>query len=321
MSKEHAPIQVEALPVVENDLLRSEHVEYCLAIQRKIGTREKVIYYKMGPDISTILLTTNATEIIGIDGSFVGNPYTQDYVEKYWDLVDKKPIPPPGAFGYQWGDFTAEGYQPSKDEAQMFKEDLLDRKNRGYWNSRSPLNFQTDRLLIIELKRLGIARESIKISPQVDLITEITFDWAFPREATKARKIVYLPEFAVTESKRNIVALLKGSDGYYQKGLSPENTFAHVQDAQPFLKDAAVVAIGHQFKLNKDNDEYQRELWTALGHWYRPVFLDEYHNNLIDKLPERDPDYEDNKYGMKMHVFERKQYPVRKYKYNFAGNE
>lgn len=320
MSKEHASIEFEDLPVVKNDLLRREHVEYCTAWHKEIGDRNKVIYYKMGADISTVLLTTNATEIIGIDSSF-HEGHTEDYIKKYWNFIDQKAIPVAGAFGYRNKSFTAENFVPSKDMAEMFKEDLERRKQRGYWNSRAEINFGTDRLFLIELKKLGVRREIINIKNQENLGVEITFNWAYPGERSKGRKVTFLSQHSVTETKRNVITLLKDSDCYYQKGLRPETTYALVQDVQPYLKEASVIAIGYQFKRIKDNYEYGKEIGLALGHWYKPQYLDVYFSDLIDKLPEEDPDYEDNKYGMKMHIFERKQYPVKKYKYNFHGAE
>lgn len=319
MSKEHAPIEFKNLPVVKNELLRKEHVEYCVAWHKEIGDRNKAIYYKMGADASTVLFTTNATNIIGIDSSFPVSEYSQDYVNKYWDLVDQKPILNPEVIRRLDKDAVSSRFQPSKEKLRMFTEDLAYRKQKGYWSHRAPLQFDNDRLLVIELKRLGVKKESIKITANPDTTSEITFNWAFPGERSKARKITYLPQFTVTEAKRKVISLLKDSDCYYQKGLSPENTYAIVQDVQPYLKEASIVAIGFQYKRLKDNFEYQRELGVALGHWYKPLFVDAYFNRLIDNLPEDDLDYEDNKYGMKIHVFERKQYPIRRYKYNFGG--
>lgn len=318
MGKERAAVNVESLPVVENNLLRKEHVEYCVAWHKEIGDRNKVIYYKMGPDISTVLLTTNATEIIGIDSSF-HEGHAEDYIKKYWNFIDNKAIPVAGAFGYQNGTFTPENFVPDKVTAQMFKEDLENRKGRGYWNQRALINFGTDRMFLIELKKLGVRKEIINIKDRENLGIEITFNWAYPGERSKGRKITFIPEYTVSEAKRNVVTLLKDADCYYQKGESPKNTYARVQDVQPYLKEAAVVAIGYQFQQNKDNTKYNRDLGLALGHWYKPLFLEGYYDRLIDRLPERDPAYEDNKYGMKMHVFERKEHPIRKYKKNFNG--
>lgn len=318
MDKERAPVNTESLPVVENNLLRKEHVEYCMAWHKKIGDRNKVIYYGMGPDASTVLLTTNATEIIGIDSRFYEG-HTEDYIKKYWDFIDNKAIPVAGAFGYQNGSFTAENFVPSKDMARMFKEDLKDRKSRGYWNERALINFGTDRMFLVELKKLGIRKKIINIKEKENLGVEITFNWAYPGERSKGRKVTFIPQSAVSETKRNVVTSLKDADCYYQKIGSPENTYALIQDVQPYLKEAAVVAIGYQFQQNKDNGEYRRELGLALGHWYKPLFLDGCYDQLIDRLPERNPGYDDNKRGMKMHIFERKEYPIRKYKHNFNG--
>lgn len=318
MSKERAAVNTESLPVVENNLLRKEHVEYCMGWHKEIGDRNKVIYYKMGPDVSTALLTTNATEIIGIDNSFYEG-HSQDYIKKYWNFIDNKAIPVAGASGYQNGRFTPESYVPDKDRAKMFKEDLEDRRRRGYWNERASINFGMDRMFLIELKRLGIRKDIINIKERENLGTEITFNWAYPGERSKGRKVTFIPQHIVSEAEGKVVTLLKDADCYYQKGDSPKNTYARVQDVQPYLKEAAVVAIGYQFQQNKDNSEYNKELGLALGHWYKPLFLNGYYDRLIDRLPERDPAYQDNHYGMKMHVFQRKEYPIRKYKYNFYG--
>lgn len=313
---------IEGLPVVTSDLLRKEHVEYCLGIYNEIGDREKVIYYKMGPDISTPLLTTNATEIIGIDSTVDIQEHSSDYVDKYWEIVDQRPTLSPYSIGVLSGDLSVKNYLLPKSKVDMFNDDLDDRKSRGYWNHRFQLNFGNDRALIIELKRLGVNSRSIKINTRPDLITDVNFNWAFPGEKSKPRHVVYVPQHLVGETRRNIINILKSSDCYYQKGQRVGDTLAMVQDVQPFLKENSIVAIGYQFPFNKNNSEYNNELSIALGHWYRIVDISPSPiDNIIITNDNRDPRElkEDMDYGMKMHVFERRQYPIKKYHYNFGG--
>ena len=314
-------VDIESLPVVESNLLRKEHVAYCLGIHHEIGDRQKLIYYKIGSDVSTPLLTTNATEIIGIDSKVVFGEHSLDYPHKYWDIVDQRPTLSPDAIGVLKGDLSVRDYLLPKEKVDMFNEDLDDRKRRGYWNTRASLQFGNDRLLFIELKKLGVNPRSIKIATASNFVTEVDFNWAFPGEKSKARRITYVPQHLVGETRKDIVRILKGADCYYQKGQRSEDTLAIVQDVQYFLKDPAVVAIGYQFESNKKNPEYHMDLQRSLGHWYETVDISRY-DTFIDKIHTsiNDSDFEENKvYGMKMHIFERKQYPVRNFRHNFGG--
>lgn len=304
----------ETIPAIENGLLRKEHVEYSMAWQKIIGPKNKVVYNEMGPDISTVLFFSNANEIVGLDYRFHGD-YTKDYVDKYWDFIDTKAIPPAGAMGYHYGFFTPESFEVSPERLKMFKEDLEDRSRRGYWNHRAILNFGVDRLLMLELKKMGVKRESIEIKTNRNgSKTEIKFDWAYPGETTKPRKIIYLSNSFDDALSSGKIAI-QNADCYYQKNSNPEDNYAVIQRL-PFnlkINSKTVVAIGYQYKAHKDNDDYKRELGIALGRLFKPLSLDEKYEKLIDKLPEADPAYEENKYGMKLHVFERQKLPIKKY--------
>jgi len=50
-----------------SQLLRKEHISYLLEWNKLLGNKKKVLYNAMGPDLSTVLLFANPTEIIGVD--------------------------------------------------------------------------------------------------------------------------------------------------------------------------------------------------------------------------------------------------------------
>lgn len=243
----------ETIPAIENGLLRKEHVEYSMAWQKLIGPRQKVIYNDIGGDASTPLFFSNPTEIIST-GRNPFNEFSRDYITKYWDFIDELPIPHAGAFGYKFGEFNAQNYKPPLEDQRTFRKDLSDRKNRGYWNRNRTSNLLgEDRVLLIELKKLGVKKDDIRIVMHKDNSTDIIFDWAFPGEETKKRKIVYVPK-SLDKALGN-TALLENCDCYYQKGSTPNESYAILSRLGLHLKTDtdAIVAIGHLFKINRDN--------------------------------------------------------------------
>src|SRR3989339_369926 len=171
-----------------SQLLRKEHISYLLEWNKLLGNKKKALYNAMGPDLSTVLLFANPTEIIGVDPKgFFRN--TEEYVLKFWNFIDIKPIVRSGDFWYHSEKNTAKSYKPTEEELYFFKENLKFRKNYGYWDITHIRRWGLDRLLMIELKKLNVNPGSIKFNSNP---FQISFEWAYPKEKTKERKLTYL---------------------------------------------------------------------------------------------------------------------------------
>ncbi|MSR84978.1 hypothetical protein EXS71_00855 [Candidatus Uhrbacteria bacterium] len=186
-------------------LLRPEHIAYCMAWKEKVNKESKpfsLIYGAIGADISTPLFTTNATEIHGIDSSQIHLKRLRDYLSG-WKEVDQ----PTKRFK------MLEEPAGGRAEEDVFTEDMMKRRDWGFYNVQTFFSFSRERCAVIELKKLGVQEESIHVSLQGKQ-TSIDFAWAFPGEKLKPRKIIFY--------KTNLAHLdefdqLPAADCYYQK--------------------------------------------------------------------------------------------------------
>src|SRR3989339_224816 len=202
-----------------SQLLRKEHISYLLGWNKLLGNKKKVLYNAMGPDLSTVLLFANPTEIIGVDpkGFFRD---TEEYVLKFWDFIDIKPIVKSGDSWYHSEKNIAKSYKPTEEELYFFKEDLNFRKNYGYWDITHIRRWDLDRLLMIEFKKLNVDPDSIKFNSNP---FQISFEWAYPKEKAKERKLVYILNDRPYGWKNNEqfsqdVKKLLGDRFYYEEG-------------------------------------------------------------------------------------------------------
>ncbi len=291
----------EELPAVRNSLLTREHAAYCLALNSMIGRQERTVYNAMGPDISSVLLLTDASEIIGVDPNCpdIGNMVS--YADKYWDLVDKKPIISPDAFWYMMEYNSAENYVPSEETTEIFLKDLNHRKKRGYWDVVMINRQGIERLMAIELKRLGVEQDSISATPQSGWLE---FMWAYPGGEPMKRRLRYMSGTMLTISGK-----LGRVDCFYQKSLpTPGDTLKYIEKILPSLSPKASVMIGHLFDYDKtweSNKSFREDILRTLGDGFVPADVEEKADFLIDMLPEENPDDPYNNYGMKLHVFTR----------------
>jgi len=287
-------------PAVKNNLLREEHVTYLLYWQNIIGKQERVVYNAMGPDVSTVLLLTDANEIIGIDpkAEFY---HTPEYIHKYWHLIDKKPIYRAGAFWYSFEEEnTAESLELKEHYWEDFKRDFEFRKEHGYWDLAHMNRWDLDRLLMIELKKLDIDPNQINFNPDP---FKIYFKWPYPGEQKKDRKIIYL------DRRLDDLSYEFGKiDCFYQKSLpTPGETLKYIKMILPFLSEKANIFIGHVFDYNlhwDDNNHFCKEIQETLGDEFVHMPATKDINDLIDDIPDVDGDPY-NQYGMKLHAFKR----------------
>ncbi len=301
---EHALQRLPEYAVVpKSELARPEQMLYYLAWHRRLRDQKKVLYNAMGPDISSVLFFANPTEVIGVDPARNFSKHSRDYVGKLWSYIDKKPILPAGSIAYSWG-VSAASYVPDKEENNKFRKDLADRKRRGYWDMSVLHRWDIDRLFFMELKMLGVNPKSISVSIHDD-VTDIEFMWAYPGERAKKRIVHYVSSTLDEQSYKDYAAQnkLAGVDCFFQKAL-PFNskTTEYVRAIRPALADAAVVAVGHTF-AHKTNIQYRQDIQTALGNNFSPMYLPGSYEKMIDDLDGGDPYFEENNYGMKLHVF------------------
>ena len=293
----------ERIPAVENGLMRLEQVRYYLAWHRLLGDQRRVLDNAMGPNISSDLFLTNAAEIVAIDAKGFYNAHSHQYVEDYWDLVDNKPIYRAGAFGYGEG-VTAEGLQLPDEGWGLFHDHCEDRRRRGYWDFGAINHWDIDRLLFLELKKMGVERESIEIEKPSTGVTMVRFDWAYPGEETRPRKLTHLTGTLDWLMKTKTGKLISSIDFYLQKGLETDLTPGYIRRVTSRMCPVAVFAIGYIFGASEENQAFKGKLGEVLGDRFLPLAGEEGPEKMIDDLPDGDGRGE-IKRGIKLHVFRR----------------
>lgn len=283
--------QREINPLPKIDLMMPLQIKYYLAWHNLIGDQKRVLYNAMGPDVGTVLLTTNAEKIIGIDANGLYAESLEDKIELFWNEIRSPKV------HTKW--------EPRKAEWKRFETDLRHRKMKGYWDESDLNRWETSKLLALELKELGVNKKNIAISGYRDgSHTRIKFTWAYPGEKLKDREIIYLRGTLDKVLKSKKGKLINNLDCFYQKGLPIEElTPGYLHLILPRLKDNAAVAVG--YKTWGENENYGELIWDNLGPMFASLGVDPKLDSLIDHLPDDDPASEMVKYGMKLHVFKR----------------
>ena len=161
--------------------LSCEQLTYLSSWRAKInprGRRLTVLNGAIGADISTPLLATDATRIEGIDLYKWDVGRLQHYL-KHWDRVD-------------WDVRTLQPPDPRNILGKRYQQqlplspELLDRdfamtravrKIRGYWDNNLLSPWSHERLLVYEMKSLGVDRDSVRVSTPRDGRLRISFYW------------------------------------------------------------------------------------------------------------------------------------------------
>lgn len=296
----------ETIPAVRGLLLTPEQVKYDMAWHSKMGDRKKVIYNGMGPDISSVLFLTNTREVIGVDRAAFNDEYISEYVDRYWDLLDTKPVPLAGAIFY-YRDGNPENHEPAPGEFQLFYSHRSERLLRGYWDSGAVGHWKINRLLFMELKKMGVEKSSIKIKSR-KFAKEIKFEWAYPGEKPKTRKLTYFFGDLERMAEARQTKLLEGADTFYQKSL-PVNInklLNYIKVGSGFLIPGGIMALGYRFRIFGRNSVYRRQIKQVLGNEYSSIMVGRDADKLIDMLPDENDGHEAVKYGMKLNVYLKK---------------
>lgn len=284
MSKERDRVADNSLT---KNLLLPQFECYLRSWHQKIGDQNKVIYNGIGPDVSTVLLFSNARQITGIDTAPI---FFEDManINKFRGNIDT--------------DLPKDFVRPS--QWPIFSQDLIYRSKRGYWDCTSVHSWGIPKLLTVELISLGIRMEDVKVSGTYGE-THVQFTWAYPDEVTKEREIIYLlgPLDIISPKKRE--KFIRDADCFYQKSLPAAGLLEYPETAKQYLSRKAVVALSQRFRYQIDNQKYIENISRMLGHSFNFVEPDEYWDNEINKLPEDEGYHENNRYGMKLNVFQR----------------
>jgi len=292
----------EHVPAVENHLMRSEQARYYMAWHRRIGDQKRVVDNAMGPNISSDLFLTNATEIVAVDAKGFCNTNSPQYVTRYWDLVDRKPIFRAGAFGYADGT-TAEGLELPEDEWELFREHCDDRWCLGYWDIGALNHWDIDRLLFLEMKKMGVDQKTISIQTPSRCETRIKFDWAYPGESPKPRQLIYLTGVLDRLLKTNFARYFRNINCYLQKGLETPFTAGYIRKVLPYMSPKAVFAIGYIFRTTGENGEYKQLLSGVLGKRFEPQELETEGEKMIDDLQDDEDFTGAIARGIRLHIF------------------
>lgn len=284
-------------PIVRNRLLRHEHVSYSMAWKRQINPHSRpitVLHTACGPDLSTVLLATNASRIIAVD-RFVPQVDSLNLFLSHWNTIDTDPT-----IAFDEDRKSAMGWD-QQPEAMMdmllppFKEMLKARRERGFWNDTDIMGSSVDRLTVIELKRMGVELGHIRLKPadsQTDpqeLLgeTQLTFDWAFPGEEPRLRTVDYIRTDIALLFSGDLGSQLPPVDGLYQKarnGGSPRES-ALIHDVQSHLLAGGFILMGGAASLSPQQDGDQRpDALRELGPEFHPVQLDTSVAHLMGKV-------------------------------------
>ncbi len=288
--------KAEVSCAVKNGLLTKEQVTYCMAWRRKIGDQKRVMYNAMGPDLSTVLLTTNAKDIIGIDTAWVYANGVRGYIDSYWDEVDRAPILHPEAF---WNLLSPDTpYKPDEERINRFNEDMEFRKAYGYWDKSIINRWDLDRLLVIEMKKLGVEPESVSVSENSGFV-DVGFKWAYPEEEITSRTLRAfcgtIPQLPPNIPKVNC---------FYQKSFfNADETKEYLKIVLPFLDARANILVGKRWNENR---RFKKEIASALGGGFNEMRIGNNYTSLVDSLPDEEYDPHIH-YGMHLMGFKKEE--------------
>jgi hypothetical protein len=193
----------ESLPAVSTQRIRAEFAAYYLAWNRELnpeGLPITVTYGAMGADVLMPLLIGNPRFIHALDQCPISLEQLQLFLD-HWAALDTV-----GLTGNEEGSVTRALY-----DALRF------RRQAGYWVGEDISVFGWARLLLFELKLLGVDRSKIHVSNDGRRL-RLDFEWAFPGEAPKPRTLL----LTQTELPLGLQALdapdLSPTKIYIQKG-------------------------------------------------------------------------------------------------------
>jgi len=174
--------------IVNNGLLSVPQFVYCLAWNLHVGDFDKVVAGAIGPGLVDILLTLNPYEIYGIDINSPNKERLDEALAK-WDVIDSDPDCLPHEDLIIKNHMSPESYSNILNET--LRRDFSHRRECGYWRIDNIHRWSIERCIAFELKKIGVNPNTLRTSDN-DYVT-IEFDWAFPDEEMKRRKVYFVP--------------------------------------------------------------------------------------------------------------------------------
>lgn len=181
--------QAAESPEVKSGLLLPEQVVYAEAWRREINPNNKdisVLYGGIGPDVAFTFRSTGAKTVYGVDAS----PPTKVELQRCllnWDTLETESFPFKHTQGLR--NRVTDGDLPSLSASEvhrLFEEKVRKRQNQGNWDAAELDDFTIDRLIMLELKKMGIDPETINIAEEGDDVV-LTFEYQ-----NKTRKVIYI---------------------------------------------------------------------------------------------------------------------------------
>jgi hypothetical protein len=274
--------EVEDTLEVKCGLLMPEQVSYARAWQRELNPERKdleVLYGGIGSDVAFIFNMTEAKTVYGIDAT----PITEKELErclKNWDTIDT--IDFPFQVNQTMKNAISDGQLDSTSKDSIYREflkGLEQRRRDGYWDKKQFGWFTTERLIMFELKKMGVSPESISIT-QTDNGLKLNFEWQ-----GKQRRVVYI-ESNIFEMDRDPVkskiprvdiALVKSVPATVEFG----NIMLDILDT--FIDDKGAMIYGAVFGTEEKVDGiHQRTLRHLDSLGYNEISLpDEYTDSML----------------------------------------
>ncbi|TAM38094.1 class I SAM-dependent methyltransferase [bacterium] len=244
-------IDVDNIPAVKNGLLSPEQAAYFIAYKQRINPTSqnmKGINGAAGPSLVDTLLTFDATEVINVNIHDVVKSKLDDAL-KEWGEIDRDEI-----MQYWAGN--------DKEVFWIMHLALEWRRKAHYWNIEHISAF-FERLIILELKLLGVPKEEIKIEGSDNNIV-IRFPWAFPGQAPKDRMFKFIwadlgePLQYPSELQNILLSEKETIDFYYQK--SAMELLDAADQYLPLMSKAVKKAILISPIIHEEEDEEKLDL-------------------------------------------------------------
>jgi len=190
-------VDIEHITAIKRGIISPAQAAYCVANRNKInpqGLPLRGIYGASGPDMTTALLSTDASEMMFVDLAIDPESFNADNLNRIKS----------GKYG--------------EIESKYFKE-LLSRFLNNLWN-RHHIEKDFPSLVVLDLKMLGVDAKDINFSRNSYGNVELTFPWAYPGEKARERKITFVKSDITYPGEYNAELsefLNSRPDFYYQK--------------------------------------------------------------------------------------------------------
>ncbi len=241
--------------IARNGLLKPEHVAYCMAWRDEVNPDSRpisVLYGGMGADVSTVFLTTDAEVVIGVDYEEINRERLEGFLEDYDQIdsylgqhrLEKK-------HGLPW---TYKG----KSENEIFEEDMRLRSERGFYEVGVFERWSAERLLFVELKKMGVDKDSLSLGSDPSGIF-LEFVWSYPSipiTPPRKRRVYFRTSYIHDIMELDNIPVL---DCYYQKSaiLAGVPTEMLRNLVQKKMNPFATVLVGTSFADNVPKDRRQ----------------------------------------------------------------